>query len=113
MKRGTVVLSPFPFTDLSGTKVRPAVAVSRSDRPGNDVILSFFTSYRGQPLVPTDLLILDTHPDFLLSRLKTSSVLKLDKLMTLDVSILLGELGELSTSILKQVDDKIRYSLGL
>jgi hypothetical protein len=33
--------------------------------------------------------------------------------MTLDVSILLGELGELSTSILKQVDDKIRYSLGL
>ena len=41
MKRGTVVLTPFPFTDLSGQKVRPALVVSRSDRPGSDVLLAF------------------------------------------------------------------------
>jgi mRNA interferase MazF len=43
MRRGTVVLTPFPFTDLSGQKVRPALVVSRSDRPGTDVLLAFIT----------------------------------------------------------------------
>ena len=49
MRRGTVVLTPFPFTDLIGQKVRPAVIVSRSDRPGSDVLLAFITSDRGAP----------------------------------------------------------------
>jgi len=43
MKRGTVVLTPFPFTNLSGQKVRPAVVVSRSDRQGRDILLAFIT----------------------------------------------------------------------
>ena len=55
MKRGTVVLTPFPFTDLSGTKVRPAVVVSPSDRPGEDVILAFISSVKPPTLLPTDL----------------------------------------------------------
>lgn len=27
MKKGTIVLTPFPFTDLKGQRVRPAVVV--------------------------------------------------------------------------------------
>src|SRR5690349_2964528 len=96
MKRGTLVLSPFPFTDLSGRKVRPALVVSRSDRAGSDVILAFLTTYRGQPVLPSELLILDTHPDFTQTGLKGNALVKLDKLVTLDVAILHGELGELS-----------------
>jgi mRNA interferase MazF len=79
MKRGTTVLTPFPFTDLSGQKVRPALVVSRSDRPGSDVVLAFITSYRGQPLLTTDLLLLDTNPDFAQTGFKISSLVKLDK----------------------------------
>jgi hypothetical protein len=44
MRRGAVVLTPFPFTDLSGQKVRPALVVSRSDRGGRDVLLAFITT---------------------------------------------------------------------
>lgn len=79
MKRGTIVLTPFPFTDLSGQKVRPALVVSRSDRPGSDVVLAFITAYRGHPLLTTDLLVEDSHPDFAQTGLKKSSVIKLDK----------------------------------
>lgn len=113
MKRGAIVLSPFPFSDLAGQKVRPAVVVSRSDRSGSDVILAFITTQRGQLPLPTDLPVADTHPDFAQTGLKKSSVIKLDKLMTIDASILLGELGELPPTLLKQADDKLRYALEL
>ncbi|MBI3800036.1 MAG: type II toxin-antitoxin system PemK/MazF family toxin [Deltaproteobacteria bacterium] len=113
MKRGTVVLTPFPFTDLSGQKVRPAVVVSRSDRPGSDVLLAFITTHRGPPLSATDLLIEDSHPDFGRTGLKRSSVIKLDKLVTVETTILLGELGELSEILLREVDKKLRYALEL
>lgn len=76
MKRGTVVLVPFPFTDLSGQKIRPAVVVSRSDRPGSDVVLAFITAHRGHPLLETDLLVQDLDPDFAQTGLKGSSVIK-------------------------------------
>ena len=113
MKRGTVVLTPFPFTDLSGQKVRPALVVSRSDRPGSDVILAFLTTYRGQVLFPTDLLLLESHPDFAQTGLKGSAVAKLDKLVTVNIAILHGELGELSPAWLHEANDKLRHALEL
>ena len=32
MKRGTIILTPFPFTDLSNSKVRPALVISTDKR---------------------------------------------------------------------------------
>ena len=113
MKRGTVVLTPFPFTDLSGQKVRPAVVVSRSDRPGSDILLAFVTTRQGRPLSGTDLLIEDSHPDFGRTGLKRSSIIKLDKLVTVETTVLLGELGELSEVLLREVGEKLRYALEL
>jgi mRNA interferase MazF len=57
VSRGTVVLTPFPFTDLSGAKVRPAVIISRSDRAGDDVILAFVSSVAPSRPLPTDLVV--------------------------------------------------------
>jgi mRNA interferase MazF len=36
MKKGSVILIPFPFTDLKGSKIRPAVVLrkSKSDEIG-------------------------------------------------------------------------------
>ena len=42
-KKGVVVLVPFPFTDLFGNKVRPAIIISKG-KIGNDVIVVFVTS---------------------------------------------------------------------
>jgi mRNA interferase MazF len=76
-------------------------------------MLAFITSYRGHPLSPTDLLIEDTHPDFAQTGLKTKSVIKLDKLVTVESAILLGELGELSDVLLQQANVKLRHALEL
>ena len=107
MKRGTVVLTPFPFTDLSGQKVRPALVVFRSDRPGRDVLLAFITSQQSSISSHTDVLIDRSHPDFTSTGLKVSSVVKLEKLVTIEHSVVLGELGELSATLIKEVNEKL------
>ena len=38
-----MILVPFPFTDLSGNKVRPALIISK-EKIGVDVIVVFITS---------------------------------------------------------------------
>jgi mRNA interferase MazF len=113
MKRGTVVLTPFPFTDLSGRKVRPALVVSRSDRPGSDVLLAFITSKHSLTPSKSDLPVDSAYPDFSKSGLKVSSVVKLDKLVTVEQSVILGELGEFSAALLNEVNEKLRYALAL
>lgn len=113
MKRGAVVLTPFPFTDLSATKVRPAVVVSPADRPGEDVILAFISSVKPPTLLPTDLLIEASHPDFPRSGLKAASIVKCDKLATVQRRIILGELGILSPALLVELNTRLRVALGL
>ena len=45
--RGDIVLIPFPFTDLSGNKVRPAIVISNSHvNKTSDLILAQITSNR-------------------------------------------------------------------
>ena len=39
--------------------------------------------------------------------------MKLDKLVTVERSIVLGELGELSATLLKEVNEKLQYALEL
>lgn len=44
MKRGTIILTAFPFTDLQGNRVRPAIIISSDKRRGDDVIVAFISS---------------------------------------------------------------------
>ena len=53
-QQGDIVIVPFPFTNLSGTKFRPAIVVSKkSVNRGQDVILAQITTQtvRGHPSV--------------------------------------------------------------
>lgn len=107
------MLTPFPYTNLSGQKVRPALVVSRTDRMGSDVVLAFITTYSGGILVTTDLLIEDSDPDLPQTGLKRASVVKLDKLVIVEASVVIGELGQLSPALLEAASEKLRYALKL
>ena len=59
--RGDVVLVPFPFSDLSTTKVRPAVVVSGSlyHTTEPDLILAAITSKITTVIGPLDYVLSD------------------------------------------------------
>jgi len=78
-KKGTVVLIPFPFTDLTAVKVRPAVILSKPTK-GDDVIVSFISSRKVKKLQSTDIQIKRTEKDFDKTGLKTDSIIKIGKI---------------------------------
>ncbi len=113
MKRGTIVLSLFPFTDLTASKRRPVVIVSVDSPSNNDFIVAFISSVVPYDLEPTDLLFSRKHKDFKRSGLKRDSVIKLSKLATLNLSILSGEIGSVSKETLNEIDKRLKLALGL
>ena len=100
MKKGDVVLIKFPFTDLTGSKLRPALVLFES---GDDVMVSFITS-----VFPARLT-----GDVTLSKneqngLKKDSILRLAKLATLNKNLIAGRLGTFSQEELKEVNRGLR-----
>lgn len=106
-KQGTIVLTPFPFTDLSGDKVRPAVIVSDGLR-GDDVVVVFVTS----KLKIKDVHVVSITPEKS-NGLKVVSAAVCSKIATLSKKVILGELGSLSEKDKKEVMESIKAVLGL
>lgn len=111
-KKGTIVLIPFPFTDLSSHKVRPAVVVSQMNK-GDDFIVAFISSQKLKTKESTDVLVMRESSGFSDTGLKMDSVVRVSKIATLDKKIMLGALGAVSKDTSKEIDTKIRILFGL
>ena len=107
-KKGTIVLVPFPFTDLSGQKVRPALVISDAAEK-EDVIVVFISSKIPKKISDFDIKI---NPDKENS-LKIASLIKCAKIATLDTKTVLGELGSISKDQLRLVNEKLRTIFSL
>ncbi|MEO8885570.1 MAG: type II toxin-antitoxin system PemK/MazF family toxin [Mucilaginibacter sp.] len=105
MPKGDIVLITFPFTDLSGTKLRPAVILAEDD---DDVTTCFITTKLFWQ-DPTDLLI---EPTFA-NGLKKSSLIRTGKISTLSISLIQGILGRLTTFEIDDLNKKLMISLQL
>jgi len=87
MNKGDIVLIPFPFTDLTGNKNRPAVILIESE---DDVTVCFITT---QLKWQSEYDIAVQHT--VLNGLKKPSLIRLSKLATLDKELIIGRLGVL------------------
>jgi len=104
--QGAVVLVPFPFTDLTGHKQRPALVVSPIGIHADDVILCAITSHVPSSLSRWDV-PLDAN-DLLERRLPRPSVIQVAKLFTCHRSLIRGRFGTLETSKLGEVLERLR-----
>jgi len=87
--RGTVVFVPFPFTDLSGRKRRPALVVSPDGFDQEDLILCAITSR--VPQTPSAWEVVLEAQDMADEALPKRSVVKTGKLFTMHIDgVVLG-----------------------
>jgi len=112
LHRGDIVLVPFPFTDLSGRKVRPALIVS-PDPVGGDILVAFISSVIPPVPEPTEYVLDVTHPAFVQTGLRSTSVFKMGKIATLHRSLILRRLGRTTSELQNALDIALKRAVGL
>ena len=98
---GSVVLVPFPFSDLSQSKRRPAVVLAGAER--GDWVLCQVTS---KPYADARAVEL-TDDDFEQGSLRLVSYARPAKLFTAHESLFVSEAGVLKPESLKKITDEV------
>ena len=104
---GQIVVTPFPYTDLSGQKLRPVLLLRQASPRFDDWLACMVSSQLQQAEPGLDELVLPTDGDFVAAGLKAPSVLRLTRLAVLDGSSLIGCIGEISHARLLSIRERL------
>jgi mRNA-degrading endonuclease toxin of MazEF toxin-antitoxin module len=99
--KGDVIVVPFPFSDLTQAKRRPALVIARLD--GDDLILCQITS---QQIRDKYAVSIDGH-DFKTGSLKQTSNVRPNRIFTADRHIILYRVGSLKPEKVGDIIEKI------
>ena len=99
--KGDIVVLPFPFSDLSNFKKRPALVITtlKSD----DLILCQITSQN----ISDEYAVTLSNEDLVSGNLKRKSNIRPNRIFTADEKIILYKVGSLKENKLNQVIGKI------
>ena len=102
-KRGEIVLVPVPFSDLSSIKKRPVLVISNTTHnfTSPDMIVVAITSN----LVQNGIVI--EQSDLKTGELPKKSLIRCEKIYTLEQSIIVKRFGVLSEDVLLKVANEI------
>ena len=103
MITGTIVLIPFPFSELTNIKVRPALVVCETKDKHRDLMLCAISSVIPDVLGDSEILL---QPDKV-NKLRVRSVIKVDRIMTLKQGAIIATLGSLTASEAGRFKQKI------
>ncbi|KAF5416502.1 MAG: hypothetical protein C5S48_02690 [Candidatus Methanogaster sp.] len=106
-EQGDIVLVPFPFTDLTAVKKRPALVVSANwyNKRYRDVVLVAVTSRVPHILDELDYRI--TESDFKTGKLYKDSVVKLGKVFTIENSLIHRKVCGLRSQTMEEILDRL------
>jgi mRNA interferase MazF len=104
--KGDIVLVPFPFTDLSQTKLRPAV-ILWADPTGNDVTLCFISSQSFETLYQGEFRLDPSDDEFKSTGLKVASKVRVTRIVTIERSLISRRLGQLGNRHIQQMNSAI------
>lgn len=107
ISKGDILLVQFPYTDLSQAKLRPAI-VLQSSMTRDETTLCFISSQQVNQLTDDEFALLDSEPEFSNTGLRTSSKVRVSRMVTLSHQLISRRLGCLSTEQLKILNGKLR-----
>lgn len=95
--KGDIVVIPFPFSDLSGSKKRPAFVLA--DLYGDDIILCQITSQHNKDSYSIPL----KQADFVQGSLPVSSFIRPNRIFTADKNIIIKNVGKTTPKLCADV----------
>jgi hypothetical protein len=98
---GDIVLAVFPFTG------RSCVVLALTESPG-DFVFAFITSGSLGKFPRFGIAIDSTHPSWRQTRLKAPSVVRTDKLCTLNTRVISGRLGVFPPDLLNAIRARLK-----
>jgi mRNA interferase MazF len=103
-KRGEIVLIPVPFSDLSSVKKRPVLVISNMahNSKNSDIIVVAITSNLQQNGIFIE------GKDLLAGELPKKSLIRCDKIYTLEKRIVIKQIGIVSKDVLENVISEIK-----
>ena len=106
-EQGDIVLVPFPFTDLTTVKKRPALLVSANwyNKRYRDVVLVAVTSHVTLILDELDYKI--TESDFKTGKLYKDSIVKLGKIFTIENSLIIKKICDVRGRTMDKILDQM------
>ena len=103
--KGDVVILDFPFSNLLNSKRRPALIIKVPK--GEDLIVSQITGKSQEPSLEIQI----NKSDFKEGGLKIDSYLRLDKIFSIEKSLIIYKVGTLKFGKFEEIMDKIIYFL--
>ena len=113
MKRGDIVLLPFPWTDLKNYTLRPALVISDDsyNKHSNDAIFLFVTTREYKDLY--DLRLKKTDSSYKQTGLQAASTFRMGKLATLEQKLALRRLGYADEKLLRKIESGLKLLLNI
>jgi len=115
VNRADVVLVDYPYSDRTGSKVRPCLVVQNdhNNQRLDDTIVVTITSRRQHAAEPTELLIDLSTPAGRQSGLLFTSAVQCQNILTVDCSFILRKIGTLPADVMLQVNDCLKAALAI
>ena len=107
---GDIVLVPFPNSDLTAGKLRPAL-VLYEDAIEKEITIAYISSKISIVPSPCDVLVTRGTHSFEESGLKTNSVIKLNKIVSIKFYFIVGLLGSADEAMRAEVNRAIDMCL--
>lgn len=103
IKQGDIILVPFPFSDLSSSKTRPALVISKKELPWDDILVCAITSKEGKKEFES---VLD-ESSLSEGSLPVKSYVRIHKVATLNKNIVKAKLARINSKSLKEISNKL------
>jgi mRNA interferase MazF len=112
--RGDVVLVDYPFSDRTGSKIRPALIVQTDALNGRIADTIVISITRSAHRASTTQLPIDiATPDGKASGLRQNSMVQCENLLTIDQRFILSVIGHLAPPLMQQIDGCLKAVLEL
>ena len=107
IREGQIVLFRFPHADYKERKLRPALVIRKLPGVYEDWLICMISSQISQEVSSFDEIVSKKDSDFTTSGLKFASVIRISRLAVVHKTILVGNIGEISTDRLTRIKNRL------